>query len=287
MTFDVMGRRLLDYEICVYDGSRLKFRGPKHDLSQPYVAFLGTTDTFGKFIEDPFPDLLATHLSADAVNLGMVNGGIDAYLNDPAILEVARKADLRVIQIMGALNLSNCFYKVHPRRNDRFLGPQETLVRLFPEVDFTEYHFTRAMMEGLRRVSDERYNIVCRELQDIWLARMTMLLKLLGDKTVLMWFAQGLPPNDAISELGEPALIDAELVGRLRRLTRSYVEVVPEPAQRTAEMEGMLFSALDERAARAVMGPSAHLEAARALQETCLHFLSHIQKGPPKGGPSL
>lgn len=281
-----MGRKLLDYEICAYDGSRLSFRGPKADLSQPYAAFLGTTDTFGKFIEDPFPELVAEHLPADAVNLGMVNGGIDAYLNDPAVIEVAKGAQIRVVQVMGALNLSNRFYKVHPRRNDRFVSAQDTLIKLFPEVDFTEYHFTRAMMEGLRRTSFKRYEIVCKELQDIWLARMTMLMKMLGDNTVLLWFAPDRPQDDAVIAPGEPPLIDADLVKRVRGLATSYVEVVPGERSLKLGTEGMLYSALEERAARVIMGPAAHHEAAQALQETCVHFLNSSAKSPRRGGPN-
>lgn len=273
MSYDVMGRRVLDYEICAYDGSRLNFRGPKRDLSAPYVAFLGTTETFGKFIADPFPDLVADHLPAQAVNLGMVNGGIDAYLNDPSILKVAQEADLRVVQVMGALNLSNHYFKVHPRRNDRLIAPMETLTRLFPEIDFAEFHFTKAMLMALQRHSAERYAMVCRELQDIWLARMTMLLKLLGQRTVLMWFAHNPPPENAIIAPGDPMLIDAELVGRVRAKASAYVEVVPCEKARAQGTEGMLFGAMEGPAAARLMGPAAHEQAAFALQEPCLHLI--------------
>ena len=40
---------------------KLLFRGPKRDLDQPFVAFLGGTNTYGKFIERPFPDLGRRH----------------------------------------------------------------------------------------------------------------------------------------------------------------------------------------------------------------------------------
>lgn len=273
MTYDVMGRRGLDYDICAYDGSRLQFRGPKRDLSKPYVAFLGATETFGKYIARPFPDLVADHLPAKPVNLGMINGGLDAYLGDPAVLELAKGAELRVVQVIGALNLSNHFFKVHPRRNDRFVCAQAALLRLFPEVDFTEFHFTKAMLRALRRCSGERYEMVCRELQDIWLARMTALLRLLGDGTVLLWFAPAPPPKDAITQPSDPMLVDAEMVARMRAKSSAYVEFVPGADVLAHGTDGMLFNALEGAAAEQLMGPGAHVQAAQALQEACSHLM--------------
>lgn len=273
MTYGVTGLRGLNYDICAYDGSRLKFRGPKCDLSSPYVAFLGTTETFGKFVAQPFPTLLTKHLPAAPVNLGMINCGVDAYLNDPAVLDVARQADLRVVQVIGALNLSNHYFKVHPRRNDRFVCARTALKRLFPEVDFTEFHFTKAMLAALSHRSDERYKMVCDELQKIWLARMTVLMKLLGERTVLLWFAGNIPPIDAIADLGDPMLIDADMIERMRALSSAYVEIVPDPLAIERDREDMLRTLVSQSAAKQVMGPCAHVQAAQALQETCIHLI--------------
>ncbi|MGB7318473.1 MAG: DUF6473 family protein [Planktotalea sp.] len=274
MTYNVTGLSGLNYELCAYDGSRIQFRGPKHNLNKSYVAFLGTTETFGKFVARPFPTLLAEHLPAEAVNLGMISGGLDAYLNDPAILEVAKKADLRVVQVIGALNLSNHYFKVHPRRNDRFVCARETLVRLFPEVDFTEFHFTKAMLGALQAQSAERYRMVCDELQKIWLARMTVLLKLLGERTVLLWFAGSPPPECAIEKPSDPMLIDADMVKRMRAKASAYVQSVPDPVSLNGDWNDLSQSLTSRTAAKQLMGPNAHLQAAQALQETCAHLLS-------------
>ncbi len=66
--------------------------------------------------------------------------------NDAEILlEIAAAGKVTVIQVMGAQNLSNRFYRVHPRRNDRFLeGVRPAGSRSISEVDFTEFHFNRA-----------------------------------------------------------------------------------------------------------------------------------------------
>ncbi len=274
MTYNVTGLSGLNYELCAYGGSRLRFRGPQRDLSKPYVAYLGTTETFGKFVARPFPSILSEHLPAQPVNLGMINGGLDAYLNDPAALEVAKKADLRVVQIIGALNLTNHYFKVHPRRNDRFLCAHETLTRLFPEVDFTEFHFTKAMLAALKAQSDERYHMVCDELQKMWLARMTVLLTLLGERTVLLWFANQPPPKDAIIDPSDPMLIDADMVERMRQKTSAFVQSIPDPYSLKTDQDDLLQTMTSRAAAKQLMGPNAHVQTAQALQETCMHLLS-------------
>ena len=280
MTYDVTGLCGLDYEICAYDGSRLSFRGPKRDLSKPYVAFLGTTETFGKFVAQPYPTLLGQQLPAEPVNLGMINGGLDAYLNDPAVIELAKQADLRVVQVIGALNLSNHYFQVHPRRNDRFVSASDALKRLFPEIDFTEFHFTKAMLTALNHRSDERYKMVCDELQKIWLARMTVLLKLLGERTILLWFAGHKPPANALASPSDPMLIDADMIERMRAKSSAYVEIVPDPIAIKRDQEDMLRTLVNQAAAKQVMGPNAHIQAAQALQETCLHLIQYTAATP-------
>lgn len=273
MSYEVLGRPGLDYRICGYDGSRLRFRGPRADLSKPFVAFLGTTQTFGKCVARPFPNLLEAHLPASSVNFGLINGGVDAYLKDPAVLELAKKAELRVVQVIGALNLSNHYFKVHPRRNDRFIRAHSTLRKLFPEVDFTEFHFTGAMLNALRGTSIERYSLVCDELQKIWLARMTVLLQLLGERTILFWFASAPPPVDAVTDPSDPVLVDADMIERMRAKSSAYVQIVPDERTLRQDRDYLAEVAMQSPAAQAAMGPAAHFQAAQALQETCAHLL--------------
>lgn len=273
MSYDVMDPRILDYELCAYGNARIRARGPKHDLADPHVVFMGATETFGKFIETPFPELLCKHLPAGPVNLGIVNGGIDAYLQDEAALEIARSASLRVVQVMGALNLSNSYFSVHPRRNDRLIRPHERLVRMFPEVDFADFHFNKAMLFALRDVDKARYGMVVSELRDTWLERMTQLLERLGRGTVLLWFAQRPPLREARSDPCDPMLVDRAMVEAVRAQCDAYVEIVPDLDMLARGTEGMQFGVRDREAARQMMGPSAHQAVATALQEPCLHLI--------------
>ncbi|EPX82368.1 hypothetical protein Salmuc_04093 [Salipiger mucosus DSM 16094] len=162
------------------------FRGPRRSLDESYVAFLGGTETYGRFVAAPFPALAEQRLDRVCVNLGAVNAGPDLYLNDAGALDVAARAELCVVQMMSAQNMSNRFYGVHPRRNDRFLRASEGLQALYPEVDFTEFHFTRHMLGRLREVSAERFAQVTEELRQAWMARMTQLLTVLRGRALLL-----------------------------------------------------------------------------------------------------
>jgi len=58
MAYAFPGAGALDYSPCSYAGSRILFRGPKADLGGTFVACLGGSETYGKFIPTPYPDLL-------------------------------------------------------------------------------------------------------------------------------------------------------------------------------------------------------------------------------------
>ena len=62
---------------------------------------------------------------------------------------------LTVVQVMGANYLSNRFYSVHPRRNDRFLRASTVMQAIFNDVDFSDFTFTRHMLGALYELSPE------------------------------------------------------------------------------------------------------------------------------------
>ena len=99
----------LSYSPCRYGASRMLFRGPRRRLDRPYIAFVGGTETYGKYIEKPFPVLVEKAMRQTCVNFGCVNGGIDVIENDPTVMENCNEAELNVVQEMGASNLSNRF----------------------------------------------------------------------------------------------------------------------------------------------------------------------------------
>ena len=264
MTYDILGPGALDYLPCRYGTSKLTFRGPRRVLEAPYVAFLGGTVTFGKFIEQPFP-LLVEHLTGvTSVNFGQVNAGLDVFAKDATVLEGARGAQVTVMEVLGAVNLSNRFYSVHPRRNDRFLHAMPDLKRLYPEVDFTQFAFTQHMLRNLHLRDATRFEQMRETLQKTWIRRMRRLLAQLSEEVVLVRIGgadtgTGWPSPKSTA----PAFVRDDMLDRLGASVSAIVDVPADMPSDT--LDGMAFSMLEEKAARAVPRPAVHAAVARAL----------------------
>lgn len=266
MAYAFPGEGALDYFPCNYGASRLMFRGPRRTLTKPYIAFLGGTETYGKYVPDPFPDLVEEQLGYAAINLGCVNAGPDVYLNEPAVIDIARGAEAVVVQVMGAVNVTNAFYAVHPRRNDRFIAASPRLKALFRDVDFTDFNFTRHMLTTLETTSKERFEVVSADLRRVWTDRMQELLGQLANRTVLLWMADA-PPGPVRGLGQDPLLVDQTMIAAIRPMAGGYVEAVSSPEARRASLDGMAFAALEALAAAAMPGPSVHRDVARQLAQ--------------------
>ena len=267
MAYIFPGDGALDYFPCRYGSSRLLFRGPRRDIERAYVAVLGGSETYGKFVQDPFPDLIERDLGLPVANLGCMNAGPDVFLNEESITAIAAQACVTVVQLLGAQNLSNRYYAVHPRRNDRFLGATPLLRAIFPRVDFTEFNFTRHMLQALQHSSAERFEVVAEELRAAWVVRMKLLLARLAGPTILLWMADVAPPSPTrqVELARNPLLVDAEMVAVIRPSATGYVQVISSAQARAQRVEGMAFGPLDAPAAATVPGPLVHREVAEAL----------------------
>ncbi len=267
MTYEKLGAQPLDYMPCRYGRSKLVFRGPARDMTGRYAAFLGGTETYGKFLRQPYPALVEGHLGAPCVNLGWPNSGVDVLLNDPEIMHAASRACVTVLQVPGAQNLSNRFYKVHPRRNDRFVQASAMLRAMYTEVDFTEFHFTRHMLGHLAHVCPARFAVVRDELQDAWAARMKLLLARIDAPVVLLWMASRAPEDRAdVSKIAaNPAFVTRAMLRAIKGHAAGFVDATASAAALEAGSAGMVHSEFEAIAASELPGPVAHNEAAEAL----------------------
>lgn len=269
MTYENLGQGALDYFPCRYGKSKLLFRGPRKKMAGEYIAMIGGTETYGKFIEKPFATLVGEAMEMECVNFGCVTAGVDVFSNETPVIEACSQARVTVIQAIGAQNMSNRFYAVHPRRNDRFLRASTLMKTIFREVDFTEFSFTKHLLTTLQTLSEERFCIVRDELKEAWIARMKLLLEKIEGKTILLWFADRTPDEAQISDgLGcEPLFVDRRMIEEIRPYVTDVVEVVPSAEALAQGSEGMIYSSMEEPAACELMGPAAHEEVAQALIE--------------------
>ncbi len=262
MSFESTSIGALDYAPCRYGNSKLLFRGPRRDLTKPYIAFLGGSETYGKFVERPFVDLLDMTVEPSCVNFGCLNSGADVFLNDPFLPDAAQRGLLTVMQVPTAQNMSNRLFTVHPRRNDRFVSATQLLRALYPDVDFATFNFNKHMLLHLSQLSEERFALVRQELHQAWSARMRTLLERISGKIVLTWISHKAPSEEE-DHSHEPWHVTPGMIDEIRDRVTEYVEIVLPEQDETAEM---VFPDTEAPAANETLGPQAHNTIAAALR---------------------
>ncbi|MEL7025928.1 MAG: DUF6473 family protein [Pseudomonadota bacterium] len=285
----------LHYQRCYYGTSRLEFRGPEVRPEGDYVAVVGGNATFGKFVSLPYPELLQRVTGVPTVNLGCMHAGMTAFADDPSLIEICSNALVTVIQITGAHCLDNVYYRLHPRRNDRFIDATAKLRDNYPEIDFTEFHFVRHMLSALNAASTELFRDVIAALRVEWVMRTRDVLRKIDGPVVLLWMADRTPetPNIPIAEQlrnDDPLFVDREMIEAVVGNASAFVTCVASDDARNEGLVGKIFSDFERPAAMRMPGPLWHAEAATSLYDAVsLHLPSRPQprlKARPAARPT-
>ncbi|PCJ75852.1 MAG: hypothetical protein COA53_05180 [Rhodobacteraceae bacterium] len=176
-----------DVELYRFGRSKQIFRGPKPDLTAPYLTFIGGSEPFGKFVLEPYPKLVQNRIGTTCVNLGTPGAGPGFFLKDPVVLETCSRSTRCFVQVMDVAPLSNRMYAVYPRRNMRLRSVSGALRSLYPQVDFSGFRYVSAMIRKLKEVDSEAYKVVLAEQRSAWLARMLELLLDIETAKTLLW----------------------------------------------------------------------------------------------------
>ncbi len=254
-----------------YDGSKLLWRGPRRDLGGAFIACLGGTDTFASQIAEPYPDVLESALGVTCVNFGLPNAGIDVFLGDAALIDCASRSAACVLQVPNAINMTNLYYRVHPRRNDRVLEATDAMRALFPGVDFARFSFTRHMLTVLRRNFPEPFAYLQRELATVWVSGMTDLLGQIDAPVVLLWLSPRRPEerDDRPDLYADPALVSRAMLDAVRDHAKGFVEVcVPSDIHDAQDRQPVTLTS------------EVHATTALNLQPEITRILE-TQEGPP------
>lgn len=221
----------IDYDGYVWGRLSQVYRGPKPDLSQPYIACIGGAQTFGRYVEKPFPALLGEMLGRQVVNFGTANAGPGFFLRDSEVLEAASAADLCVVQVMSARSLSNRLFKVKLARNAQIEAVSKALEDLFPHVDFETFTYAHNMLNQIAEDDPEKFLAVETELKTAWVARTRVLLQSIQTKRVLLWFSERSPNEGPKVTAENPALkypqfVDQEMIDAVSPLADEVVYCV-------------------------------------------------------------
>lgn len=251
--------------VCRYGASKMWFRGPKRLLVKPYVACVGGNETFGRFVESPYPAILEQRLEKQCVNFGSLFSGADALARDPEIPNLMGGAEVCVLQLPPVLNQTNRFYRVHPRRNDRVLEATADLVALYPELDFADVHFVRHLTSRLAEIADARFEVVAAELRQAWGRALRKVLESANNRVLLLWldWDRSTMADPSYRGLTDPVQITQEMIDELSDVCAATLRLVVRPSGASDDLEDMLFGTLQQPMAEYMIGPATHREIAQ------------------------
>jgi len=271
-------RKSIDYQPCRYGASRISFRGPLRKIRGDYLACIGGSETYGMFIKQPFPDLMERQLGTPTVNLGCHRAGIDAFNTSPGLIDICSMAKVTVVQIMGALNMSNRFFTVDPRHNERFVRASKRFKEIYPDVDFTKFRSTEHMLGEIARTGPERTHLVRQEVQSAWVARMRTLLGQIDGKKVLLWMSDHRPysAQSPTTICRNPLFIDRAMLDAVTDYADACVEVLATPGEIHASRSEMVHSQFEASEAQQMLGGLVHERVARELEPVVLALINDL-----------
>ena len=234
---------IVDYHPFTLDGCPVPFRGPAFDpQAVPEGSFftcLGAAQTYGCFVDRPYPDLLSDRLGLGALNLAVGGAGPGFYLQYPALIAAMNRSRFVVVQAMAARH----------EANSRFAAD-----------GYVEYLRDRVTGESLDTVSawcrvlEETPAAAPRlvaESQASWLESMQRLRAAITVPVVFLWFSQQKPAAPAWPELlaGVGQRPPVELVHRMFGAFPQLVDAAM--AEKAAAMCSAAVSCVSQRGAGA------------------------------------
>ena len=142
------------------------------------------------------------------------------------------------------------------------------LAHLYPEVDFTNFHFTRHLLQTLQAVSATRFEVLAEELRRTWVARMRALTEGLRVPVVLVWIAgHGPGPRGRADLAADPLLVDRPMIDAVRHLAAAWVTPAAHLPSGAHALDGMAFAEMERPAAEGLPGPEVHEAVALGVAE--------------------
>jgi hypothetical protein len=211
---------IIDYEIYQLPGINCGFRGPPISTDQ-YVACVGAAQTFGRFVQTPFPRLISRALGIDALNLGRGGAGPTFPLSNPRLLEYINRARVVIVQVLSGRSQSNSLFKTV---RHGMLGINQLDGREITANEFYTWLMGQDAQLARKIVAETRENYVLA---------MTQLLDAIKAPKILFWLSVRTPEYPEHLGLpiwrlwGEfPHLVNRPMLELLRSRADIYVECI-------------------------------------------------------------
>ncbi|HUD65068.1 MAG TPA: DUF6473 family protein [Candidatus Sulfotelmatobacter sp.] len=269
----------IDYEVYELPGVNGVFRGPPID-SDEYLACVGAAQTFGRFVQMPFPKLISRALGINVLNLGRGGAGPTFPLSNLRLMEYINRAKIVIVQVLSGRSQSNSLF--------RTVGHGMYGINL---VDGREISADQFYTWLLSQDAQLAHKIVA-ETRENYVSAMTELLDAIEPPKILLWFSVRRAEYEERWELplerlwGEfPQFVNQAMLDRLRSHSNLYVECVsrrgsPQPLfDRNGNPTS--FKAFSLSSAEGVMktenryypSPEMHEDAAELLIPACRKLL--------------
>jgi hypothetical protein len=174
--------RIVNYHLTSLEGTKLKVRGAI-DASKPYGVAIGAAQTFGRYVAEPFPQLVAAQNNIQILNLGFAGAGPSFFLRRPELLRWINGAEFVVVQAMSGRNVSNFVFETCENQDVvRKRGTKDTM--------FVESAYRAFLLE-----SEPSLAIALRAANRVqWLREMAELFKRISvPRRCLLWFSRRKP----------------------------------------------------------------------------------------------
>jgi Domain of unknown function (DUF6473) len=211
---------IIDYELHQLPGLEGAFRGPPIHTNE-YLACLGGAQTFGRFVQTPFPRLISHAIGIESLNLGRGGAGPSFYYSDSTLLGYINRARFVIVQVLSGRSQSNSLFCT---TNHGMLGLNLAEGREVTANDFYTW---------LMNQDEQLVRKIVAETRDNYVLAMTQLLHAITPPKILLWLSVrspeypehwGLPVWRLWGEF--PQLVNREMIDRLQTHADIYVECI-------------------------------------------------------------
>lgn len=217
-----------DYEIIDYQlynintEIKMPLRGPAPDELRKgeYIVCVGAAQTFGCYVEEPYPYLLQKELNIPVLNLGVSGAGPSFFKDREAWLKLMNNAKFAIVQVMSGRSASNSMFKSQGRAMLTRVSDQREIASGF------------AWEEIIKNSSSEQIDFLVQETRKNWEHDMNTLLNKIEVPKILLWFSKRKPNyleehNDVYKLLGEfPQLVNDAMLESVKPSADYYVEAI-------------------------------------------------------------
>jgi Domain of unknown function (DUF6473) len=211
---------IVDYEQYYLEGIAEPLRGPSVDTSgKDYFTCIGATQTYGIFVEKPFPHLISRTIGIPALNLSLPAAGPGFFAHHQAIIDYINGGKFLILQIMAA--------RAEPNRYFDQAGYCETV----RERSTGDIMSSRTAWQKI--IEDSSYDLgaAVNDSQQSWIESNKAIIEKVKVPIILFWISHDRLDSDILDTTGLsidklffefPQLVDKNCVDAIKPLTQSY-----------------------------------------------------------------